>query len=189
MKNKVDKRIIRTKQRLICGFAELLKSKNFSLIKVSELTRVSNVNRATFYLHYNDINDFMQQIEAELVHQLTAVFEENSMHTDDNGNIPVVCAVFEFISSNESILRAVLGENGDRNFRYRLSLIAREKIVDKFIDSGNENPIHNYSIYYMINGCIGVIFKWIGSGMRESPEDMSLIIQQLIRQGTNLTQQ
>lgn len=189
MKNKVDKRIIKTKQRLIYGFSELLKSKNFNLIKVSELTRVSSVNRATFYLHYDDINDFLHQIEDELISQLTNVFEENLINTDANGAIPVICAVFEFISSNKSLLSAILGENGDRNFRYRLSLIAREKIVDKFTDSGNRNPIDIYSIYYVINGCIGVIFKWFHSGMKESPEDMSLIIQQLIYQGVDLKQQ
>ena len=45
----------RTKQALSTAFKELLKRKPFSKITVSELIRECNVNRKTFYYHFEDI--------------------------------------------------------------------------------------------------------------------------------------
>lgn len=45
----------RTKQTLSTAFKELLKRKPFSKITVSELIRECNVNRKTFYYHFEDI--------------------------------------------------------------------------------------------------------------------------------------
>lgn len=45
----------RTKQAPSTAFKELLKRKSFSKITVSELIRECNVNRKTFYYHFEDI--------------------------------------------------------------------------------------------------------------------------------------
>lgn len=188
MENKVDKRIIKTKQKLTDGLAEILKYKNIRLVKVNELTSVSNVNRATFYLHYKDIEDFWTQTENELISEFTQIFDKNSMHVQKDGTVPSVYAIFEFISTHATIIKAIIGPNGDKNFAYQLASIARSKIINELIKMNYENLIDYYSIYYMINGCSGVIFKWIDDGMKESPDEMAQILQQFISRGTKLIQ-
>lgn len=185
---KTDKRIIKTKQRLINGFIQLLKTKNIKLLNVSELTNAAQVNRATFYLHYKDIDDFLGQIEEQLLAEYTAVFDKNPLTSSDSGNINVICGVFEFIAAHADIITAIVGPNGDPSFPSKLSALARRKIINEYSDRCDNDPENYYSIYYMINGCIGVIFKWIHGGMKESPEEMSHILGHFITNGVQFIQ-
>ena len=64
--NNVDSRVRRTKRLLRQGLTELLKEKSIKKITVRELSERVDINRGTFYLHYKDIYDLVDQIEQEL---------------------------------------------------------------------------------------------------------------------------
>lgn len=59
---------MRTKKALCQSLKELMKHKPFSKITVSELIRNCNVNRKTFYYHFEDIYDLLKwMLEQEAV--------------------------------------------------------------------------------------------------------------------------
>ena len=51
---KLDPRIIRTRQMLDQAFVELLAEKGFDAVSVQDVTARAGVNRATFYAHFQD---------------------------------------------------------------------------------------------------------------------------------------
>ena len=51
---KLDPRVIRTRQMLDQAFLELLAEKGFDAISVQDVTARAGVNRATFYAHFQD---------------------------------------------------------------------------------------------------------------------------------------
>jgi AcrR family transcriptional regulator len=51
---KLDPRVIRTRQMLDQAFLELLAEKGFDAISVQDVTMRAGVNRATFYAHFQD---------------------------------------------------------------------------------------------------------------------------------------
>lgn len=59
---KVDRRIIRTNQRLATTYLELLRHKEFAAITVKELCDQADVDKATFYKHYQDKYDFTEAL-------------------------------------------------------------------------------------------------------------------------------
>jgi len=61
-----DRRVRRTKAMLRGALTELLKTKPVNEISVTELTRLADVNRGTFYGHYKDIFDMVEQLENEM---------------------------------------------------------------------------------------------------------------------------
>ena len=65
--NKKDRRIEKTEYVLVNSLAALMHSKNIKDISVKELCEYANVNRGTFYLHYNDIYDMLDTIENTLI--------------------------------------------------------------------------------------------------------------------------
>ena len=62
-----DRRVKRTKTLLQTTLVELMLEKEVSQISVKELTQRADVNRSTFYLHYLDIYDMLEQMEDEFV--------------------------------------------------------------------------------------------------------------------------
>ena len=59
----VDRRVRKTKKQLRQGLTQLLQTKNINEISVRELSDLVDINRGTFYLHYRDIYDLLDQIE------------------------------------------------------------------------------------------------------------------------------
>ncbi len=65
MAAKVDRRVRKTKAQLREGLAHLMLEKSIKEITVKELVDEVDINRSTFYLHYADIYQMLQQIEEE----------------------------------------------------------------------------------------------------------------------------
>ena len=59
----VDKRIIKTKNKLKTALVSLLQTKKIDEVSILELTELANINRKTFYLHYKSIPDVLKDIE------------------------------------------------------------------------------------------------------------------------------
>ena len=65
-----DRRVRRTRARLEDAMLELLREKDARSITVQELAQRADVNRGTFYAHYRDVYDLLDQMEKELFQRL-----------------------------------------------------------------------------------------------------------------------
>ncbi len=65
-----DRRIIRTKTLLKNALRELMTRKRFKDITIQELSKLSTVNRATFYKHYIDKHALLEDLFQEDLHSL-----------------------------------------------------------------------------------------------------------------------
>lgn len=69
-RNNSDKRVIRTKKAIRTALFKIMESKDIASITISELTTLANVNRRTFYTHYSNITDILDETESEIVETL-----------------------------------------------------------------------------------------------------------------------
>lgn len=69
-RERIDPRILRTRQYLRDALISLIKEKGFDLVQVQEITERAKLNRATFYLHYRDKNDLLVKSMREILEQL-----------------------------------------------------------------------------------------------------------------------
>ena len=56
-----------TKSDIKEAFIQLLATRNLEDITISQLTKKAGVNRSTFYLHYLDKQDFLEQLKEETI--------------------------------------------------------------------------------------------------------------------------
>ena len=69
-----DRRVRKTRAQLQKSLIELMKTKNIKDITVKELVDLADINRSTFYLHYNNINDILKEMEQTLETEINQFF-------------------------------------------------------------------------------------------------------------------
>ncbi len=67
MDKKTDLRVIKTKKRIKQVFLELIGKKELKKITVTELARLAEINKGTFYLHYKDIYELYSEVTRERI--------------------------------------------------------------------------------------------------------------------------
>lgn len=62
---RIDPRLTRTRQLIIDSFIKLSNKKDFNSITVKDITQEAQINRATFYNHFLDKYDLLEQVVSE----------------------------------------------------------------------------------------------------------------------------
>ena len=73
-----QKRKTTTKSDLKEALTRLLEKKDFEAISVSDIAREAGVNRGTFYLHYVDKFDMMDQLIDEILQNILLLLKEGN---------------------------------------------------------------------------------------------------------------
>ena len=118
----LDRRTRRTKANLEEGLLQLMETKSINSITVRELTEKVDINRSTFYLHYTDIYDMIDQMEQELIDGFYDELDRNREErtTEEDVYHFMEKAVAKLLENRRRIL-ILCGENGDHTFINKLA--------------------------------------------------------------------
>lgn len=181
---KTDRRIVRTKKVIRDALTDLIEEKGFELITVRDLTEKADINRGTFYLHYQDKYDLLKKSEDELIegmrdfiHGITpgGIIQSNLQEEP----LPFLVKLFEYIEENARYMKLILGPNGDPSFQDRIKQFMKANFIDKIMKDLKEDELLvpvEYLMSYVTAAHLGVIQQWLESDMQQSPEEMALIL-------------
>lgn len=179
---KMDRRIRKTRKLLRDGLASLLEEKNIRDIKVKELVESIDINRSTFYLHYTDIYDMLEKIEQELMDEIEKAFEKHPLGPKENTPL-FIADIFEILAANRPICKALAGPHGDMAFIIKIEKVIGTHAIDGIaprLKDTSETELR-YIYAYCLNGCVGIVKDWLLSDAKESPEEMSEIMFQMVK--------
>lgn len=185
---KIDGRVRRTKRLLKEGLTELMAQKSIKKITVRELSDLVEINRGTFYLHYKDIYDLVEQIEDELFDEFEAIILSYPSDLLTKEPYHVFADVCRFLEKNRKICSGLLGDNGDINFTMKLRKFISDKCFDDFshlsyADYYKAN--YGYIYAYFESGAVGILRYWLcdNSPERKSPEQVAAVMETLFTVG------
>ena len=130
----------KTKGNIQKSFLQLLKEQPFMELSVRDITTIAEINRGTFYLHYEDKLDFLHQIEDNLLEglelQLKRLKPDILLLEAENGQISVLAVeVFRYIQTNAERFQVLLGENNQIGFHRRLKQFFLHHFGEKMIQN------------------------------------------------------
>lgn len=180
-----DRRIRRSKALLREALTELLKSKSVQEITVTELTRRADVNRGTFYGHYRDIYDMLEQIEDELFCEFAAVLDTYPADSLRHGLRPILRDVFCFIQRNGDMAAALglTGREGRFLERMKAELWKRVSAEWSAVYMFRDENDRGYCLSFLVGGVIGIVQRWLEGKRAESAEEMAERSETLILRG------
>lgn len=184
-KLKPDRRVRRTKELLSRALFSLLETKNYQDISVKELCDAADVNRGTFYLHYKDIYDMVDQIEQDILAQFEELISKHAPDSLDANPNPLIYDIFQFAMENRTLYASLLGKNGDISFLLKIKKLFRERLIELYASTLPQEELTRFEYFYHFaaSGCIGLIEHWLHSENPKSPEEMAALANDIITTG------
>lgn len=180
-----DRRVRRTKARLRQAMTQLMLEKDLSSITVRELTDLADINRGTFYTHYKDIYDMIDQVENEIFSELEDLLDLHTSEIVQRDIAAVLQEVFRFVGRNQNLCRVFLTRQSADRFFQRLNQLIYRKCLDEWKElyhtADREAP--RYVLEFVVSGTVGLIRAWATNGFPEPPEDVAELANRLILYG------
>lgn len=186
--DKTDRRVRKTKKQLRQGLTELLEEKSIKDITVRELSDLVDINRGTFYLHYKDVFDMVEQIENEMFENFRSVLDGYPVEVLNGRPFPMLVDIFRFVEENSDMCLVLISKNGDIAFVNRLKDLVKERCLNDWIGLFEKSENFEYYYSFIVSGCIGLLQSWLETGFKESPEHMADLAEQMIMTGIKVIQ-
>ena len=118
LKNPQDRRAKRTAVQIKQTMFSLMKNKSIHEIKVSEICKLCQINRATFYDHYRDVFDLVQDMEQDILLELRALMDTAFPEETEPENVSRL--FFSFLTEHRETLQLLVTSERSREFCTRL---------------------------------------------------------------------
>lgn len=186
MDSQTDRRVRRTKALLLKGLISLMETKDIKDISVKELADLADINRSTFYLHYNDIYDMLNQIENELFVEFNDILDRTICPEGKPVSAQAaLLEIFSFLDRHREVTRTIMSPHGDLSFVNRMKALVKERIHNH-LNSNLPHGDYTYIEAFVVSGCIGVIESWLNHPNPKSPEEISAMCSDLLTKGSFL---
>ena len=180
----MDRRIKYTKKVIKETLITLLNEKEINKITVSEICKIADINRATFYRYYLDVYDLLDKIKEEFVNELLIVSNNNKVDYTISSFSKELLSVF---LDNKDLVKVLFNKKSDIYFLNDILEVAFEKCKNKWENkiSNLSNDSIEYASIFIFNGALGVINFWIQNDFEKSIDEICTIIESLSYYGIN----
>jgi AcrR family transcriptional regulator len=183
----LDRRKIKTKAAIRKAFISLIEEKGFEALLVSDIAERANINRGTFYLHYQDKFDLMDKVQTEIIENIQRiVVQANTLDlttlNDLEKPIPIIVSIFEYLKENANLVHAIFSLEGGHPFQKRIKKILGRNLKLEFLTGLTEKNFivpSNYLLSYAVSAHFGVIQDWLDRGCIETPGEMAVILSKI----------
>lgn len=164
-----------TRQLFRDSLIELLQTKPFQKITVKEICEQADLNRTTFYLHYDDQDQLLDDIVGVFKEGLDRYFPPISDKTD---RINRLNEYLLYVKENYKIFRILMSNDQAVGKRKKIleDLLSERISAHKPKDS---LPEGKYIYYFILEGSISMVLHWIDYNFDLRPEDLARQIDEL----------
>ncbi len=177
---KLDPRIERTQEALRGALMALIEEKGFDAISVQDITERARLNRATFYLHYDDKQDLLVRASEAAFDRLIAeagpIDRENLAFQKPPRQVVLL---FEHMAKHRRFYRSVLGRPGEPAFAARvheyIATFTQRRTASLHTIYPAAVPILDdiFISEYVTGALLGIITWWLENDLPRSPEYMA----------------
>ena len=189
--NKSESKYFNTALCMDEALISLLKVKDLEYITVKEICEKAGVNRSTFYLHYETIDDLVNEAIETMNQRFMSYFAdtkgiaEELNHTDLSNLVLITRDYLEpylrFVSENKDLYRVAFRNPWEMQANVKYGYIKKyiiEPILKRF---GVPEVYWRYYIAYYIDGIMAIIKEWLETDCQDSIEMVAAVIEECVR--------
>jgi len=166
MNVKNNKRRRESRVKIEKAFIELLQTREIKDITVSDIIKITGLNRSTFYANYVDIFDLADQTREILTKEFSNLFADYDYFNEHTGALKM----FTHIKENQLFYKTYFKLGYDESHQVMIYDASRA-------ESDFHGEHIDYHIEFFRAGLNAIIKRWMNGGCKESPEEMAAIIK------------
>ncbi len=166
MNVKNNKRRQHSREVIEKAFVELLQTKELAEISVSELCKLTQLNRSTFYANYLDIYDLADHIRQGLEKEVEELFDKNASSKFNAGDY---LTLFYHIRDNQLFYKTYF------KLGYDTQTINLADIGLVYYIFPDEEML--YHVEFFRAGFNAIVKRWLQGGCKEDPEALGQILK------------
>lgn len=189
--NKNESKYFNTALKMDKAFLTLLEKKEFAYITVKEICETAGVNRSTFYLHYETLEDLLSESVEYLNKQFNAYMHQNAAY--GVGSIrespldelywitpQYLTPYLNYIRENRRLFLTAMKNT---------KTLQLEEIYDKMFHSvfspvleryQVSSEIREYMMAFYVQGLMAIVNCWVKEDCKEPIEDIISVMQRCI---------
>lgn len=122
-----DRRIAKSRKAIQTAFLDMLLDVGFDAITIKDMTEKADISRKTFYLHYLDKYDLLNEIVDEMIRDLTDLCDKKK----DMGFVEGTVMWFGYFEEHKPFFTALFSTESTISFRNRLLDFIMEQLNNK----------------------------------------------------------
>ena len=188
--NKNESKYFNTAKKMNDALITLLETKEFEYISIKEICHIANVNRSTFYLHYSNMNDLLEETIKSLNLSFNSHFNsrenENTIISKDNLedllliNDDNLIPYLNFIKENKNIYKVLKNHPQLFNANKTYEQMFRKLFVPIMNRFGLDEKWHKYLMDFYISGLTSIVLDWVYDDCKIPVQEVSEFIKGLI---------
>lgn len=190
--NKSESKYFNTALLMNQALIEILNKKEYEFITIKEICIKAGVNRSTFYLHYDNIEDLFYETLENIDKKFISYFEES--HTDVTERIrqsPKDNLIFispeylkpylQYVKDNKAVYQVYVRRPQKMRAQEKFNSLNRHILFPIFKRFGIEENRYDYFSAYYINGVSAIINEWIKRGCADETDYVCKVIIDCVR--------
>lgn len=175
--SKPDGRRVRmTKLLLRQSLIELMREKSIHDITIKEICEGADINRSTFYRHYDTQFDLCDEILEDITENISKIHQ--SCAGENYSTQGFLTEILKYIEQNRDTFLVLLSGNSSVSIGETFN-----RFTNRFIDPGNTSEFKIYIVQFIAAGMTSFIWTWLSQENRRSAEEVALVISSVVTHG------
>lgn len=172
-----DRRTKYTKTVIRQALFDMLQEKPINKITVTDICKLADINRSTFYSYYEDVYALLTSIQNELFENVVFTLTTDNWFSD----------LLRLVDQNKDLCKALIGPHGDSSFIRQLIYLGYDSSMKMWKEMYPNAPavLLDYSYAYMSSGVIGILENWVCSEYKQTIEEVGELLMGISMQGLN----
>jgi len=181
---KSDRRTRKTRKAIKSAIMNLIVKKEISKITIKEISDLADINRKTFYTHYQDIYAVIDEIESDLIEKIFKVLDDNDIAKIVYNPYQLYRQLTELITDDIDFYALLVNATIFDSMLNKTKKILGARIVSIFMDKTTVNAVMlNYIIDFVVAGLIASYREWFNSDRQIPLEELSKQISFIVSNG------
>ncbi|MFJ7640534.1 TetR/AcrR family transcriptional regulator [Peribacillus sp. NPDC097225] len=173
---KQDPRALRSKRMIKKAVTDILmENPDISKLTVQKISDRAELNRATFYLHFVDINDLLKQLVYDIFDDLSSELSP-ILQIDNLNHEEQLITFLDYFYKHRKLFAVLFAHPG---FKKKLHMILKDSIAIKRVRDRTKEVALSMDI--LASSILGVIMWWLKDGVHFSSEYIAKQIIELYR--------